>query len=157
MPNSSTFHELHSTEVQDLISRQPAWVIRWGVTLLFIVFTILLIASWIIKYPDVVSTSFILSANDAPRKVISRGDGKITKMLVRDGQLVKKGQILAYGESIADPLNVLEIEESLTSIYAQVVRVGFPFLERCSFRFGYKLFAINSSFFMASSVSSRRF
>jgi len=42
-------------------------------------------------------------------------------------------------------------------VFGQPLNVGFPFLERCSFRFGYKLFAINSSFFMASSVSSMRF
>ena len=35
--------------------------------------------------------------------------------------------------------------------------VGFPFLEQCSFRLGYKLLAINSSFFMAFSVNSMRF
>jgi len=69
-------------------------------------------------------------------------------------------------QSLSDTLSTLQLIEqmrqnnTLSDAEAQLYRhhiVGFPFLERCSFRFGYKLFAINSSFFMASSVSSMRF
>ena len=46
--------ELRSEEVQEVMSHVPVWILRWGITVLFCIVIILLIGSYLFKYPDVV-------------------------------------------------------------------------------------------------------
>ncbi len=41
--------ELRSEEVQDIISQVPGWLLRWGISLIFILFIALLATSWFIR------------------------------------------------------------------------------------------------------------
>ena len=45
--------ELRSEEVQEVMSHVPVWILRWGITVLFCIVIILLIGSYLFKYPDV--------------------------------------------------------------------------------------------------------
>lgn len=103
------FPELHSEEVHEIISRPPHWLVRWGITLFFGLLLVLIAACWLIKYPDIVSTSFTLTASEAPRTVVIRSEGKLVKLLVQDGVSVNKGQVLAYSESTADHEQILQL------------------------------------------------
>lgn len=69
-------------------------------------------------------------------------------------EAIEKFDNQLFQRNLLDDLR-LSLEVFLKNILGN--SVGFPFLERCSFRFDYKLLAINSSFFIASSVSSMRF
>ena len=44
--------ELRSEEVQEVMGQVPAWIVRWGITLLFLVVVALLVGSCFFKYPD---------------------------------------------------------------------------------------------------------
>lgn len=105
----TAFPELHSEEVHEILNRPPSWLVRWGMALFFALLMVLVAGCWLIKYPDIVSTPFSLTAIDAPRKVVVRSEGKLFKLLVKDGQSVTKGQHLSYGESTADPVQVLHL------------------------------------------------
>jgi multidrug resistance efflux pump len=109
MPQSTAivFPELHSEEVHEIISRPPHWLVRWGITLFFALLMVLVAGCWLIKYPDIVATPFTLTATDAPRTLMARSEGKLQRLLVRDGEAVQRGQILAYTESVADHEQVL--------------------------------------------------
>ena len=43
--------ELRSEEVQEVMGQVPAWIVRWGITLLFLVVVALLVGSCFFKYP----------------------------------------------------------------------------------------------------------
>ena len=45
--------ELRSEEVQEVMSHVPVWILRWGITVLFCIVIILLIGSYLFKFPDV--------------------------------------------------------------------------------------------------------
>ena len=47
--------ELRSEEVQEVMGQIPAWIVRWGITLLFLVVVALLVGSCFFKYPDVIT------------------------------------------------------------------------------------------------------
>lgn len=113
---SQLFPELHSEEIHEIISKPPRWVVRWGITLLFILFIFLFLGTWLIRYPDVIVVPFTLSVIDAPRAVVVRVDGKLAKILVRDGQKVKEGQPLAYAESTGEPEQILRLSSSIRTI-----------------------------------------
>lgn len=112
----STFQETHSEEVHEIISRPPPGLVRWGMTLFFGLLCLLGLGSWLVRYPDIVSAQFTLTATDAPRRVVVRSEGKLARLLVTDGQTVAAGDALAYSESTADPAQVLALGASLDGL-----------------------------------------
>lgn len=121
MPKALTpFSELHSEEIQEVISRPPGWLVRSGISLFFALLSIFFASCWMIKYPDVIHATFTLVASDAPRSVITRLDGKLQRILVRDGQYVNQGQMLAFMEGIGshEQINLLEknVQRLITDI-----------------------------------------
>ena len=56
--NEDTF-ELRSEEVQDILTKVPHWMIRWGTVLIFTIIVMLFFVSWFVKYPDVVKTEIV--------------------------------------------------------------------------------------------------
>lgn len=107
------FEEAYSEELQEIISKPPHWLVQWGVTIFFMLTVLMISASWVIKYPDVVTVSFTLTANDAPRVVVVRNEGKLDRLLVKDGQKVEVGQTLALSESTADHFQVLRLANDI--------------------------------------------
>src|SRR5215217_3190062 len=97
----NVFQELHSDEVQEIISSPPSWIVKWGVSLFVLILVFIGIVSYFIKYPDVVPARFVLSSRNAPRQALARANGKVEKILVNDGIVVDKLQALAYIESSA--------------------------------------------------------
>lgn len=117
------FRELHSEEVHEIISRPPHWLLRRGITLIFVLMSFAAAAAWWIRYPDIVPASFTLTSGDAPRKVLARSTGRIQKLLVSDGETVSAGQVLLYSESTASHDQVLKLDGELEGLY-QVLSEG---------------------------------
>lgn len=130
----ATFKEIHSEEVHEIISRPPPGLVRWGMTLFFGLLCMLGLGSWLVRYPDMVTASFTLTATDAPRTVVVRSEGKLARLLVRDGQRVDAGQALAYSESTADPSQVLALGESLNQLRQSLDRSEWSAIQRYSIR-----------------------
>ncbi len=53
--------ELRSEEVQEILDKVPHWMIRWGNLLFFVLIIILLVLTYVIKYPDVIKTEALLT------------------------------------------------------------------------------------------------
>ncbi len=69
MPTTSST-ETSCEEIQDIITSIPSWIVRWGVTLAFVVLAGILFLSSIIRYPDVLSTEMIVNSVNAPKMVL---------------------------------------------------------------------------------------
>ncbi|TPG29549.1 HlyD family secretion protein, partial [Flavobacterium pectinovorum] len=76
--------ELRSEEVQDILTKVPHWMIRWGTVLIFAIIFLLFFVSWFIKYPDVVNTEIVITTNIPPEKIVSKSSGRIEAILVKD-------------------------------------------------------------------------
>jgi len=107
---------LRSDEVQDFISRKPNFFIRWGIVLFFLIIVIVGIVCWLIEYPDLVSTRGRLTSINAPKEVFTRAEGKLQALKKTNGDKVMPGSVLAYMESIANPLAVMQLKTNLDSI-----------------------------------------
>lgn len=110
----------HSEEIQDIITAVPTWIIRYGITLFFVLLLVLVAGSWFIQYPDLVEVPMQLTVINAPKAVRTRVDGKLLRLLVREGQPVCSGQNLAFVESTADPVQVLDFTQQLERLHAQL-------------------------------------
>lgn len=71
--------------MQELLARPPRWLLRWGITVVFLLLLAVFTGAWAIHYPDLVRASFKLTAADAPKAIRTRTDGKIVRLFVREG------------------------------------------------------------------------
>lgn len=108
--------QLRSDEVQEFIGNKPHLIIRWGITVFFLVLTGLGIVCWFIQYPDLVTARAKLNSINAPKEVITRTDGKLQQILVKEGDSIVAGTTLAYIESIADPTAIVNLKNQVDSI-----------------------------------------
>lgn len=104
---------LRSEEVQEIISRPPAWMIRWGITLIFILLSLLMGLSFLIRYPDFVEAKVLVTTADPTERVSARFTGQIEHVFVKNGDQVKIGQPLAGIKSTAKLDDVLYLKTTL--------------------------------------------
>lgn len=110
----------HSDDMQDIITAPPDWLLRWGITLFFGILVLIVGLSAIVKYPDIVKTQLKITAVDAPKPIVAKVLGKLSKLLVQDNQMVINGQPLAYLESTANHQEVLLLLKQLHQLQQQV-------------------------------------
>lgn len=108
--------ETHTQEMQDIISAPPSWLLTWGITLFFVVLILIFGMTSLIRYPDIVKTQVIINSVNSPKPVVAKRSGKLIKILVQENQLIKDGQALAYLESTANHMQVLELLGNLKNL-----------------------------------------
>ncbi|MCU0460435.1 MAG: hypothetical protein MUF36_00255 [Bacteroidales bacterium] len=69
------FEILYSDHVNDIISKPPRKIVRWGTVVIFSVFTLFVLLAWIIKYPDVISAPVVISKSGLPAGSVSQITG----------------------------------------------------------------------------------
>lgn len=87
--------DLRSEEVQEILSKPPVWIIRWGITIVFIVTCLFLLLTFIIRYPDFVSATVVVTTKQPTERVVVRQTGAIDEILVKDRDTVAPGERLA--------------------------------------------------------------
>ncbi|WP_338875414.1 HlyD family efflux transporter periplasmic adaptor subunit [Spirosoma sp. SC4-14] len=117
-PGSDYFTELRSEEVQELLARPPKWLLRWGITVVFLAVVLTFVGAWVVHYPDLVRASFKLTSANAPKAVLTRTDGKLIRLFIHDNQVVKAGTVAAYLESTAHHDEVLRLSQELARAWA---------------------------------------
>jgi len=105
--------ELRSEEVQEVLGWIPPWILRAGITVLFMVVIVLFIGSYFYKYPDIIEAPLIVTSHNPPVHVNARANGKITRLLVTDNQQVKASDYLAVIENPANYNDVFRIKSQL--------------------------------------------
>lgn len=103
----------HSEEAQQILGRIPSWIVRWGVTVIFAVFALILIGCCIIKYPERVTATVTITTGNSPVDVVAGGGGNLERILVSSGDSVSAGGILGVIRSSARWEDVLEVERRL--------------------------------------------
>lgn len=126
MAEDTTF-ELRSEEVQDILTKVPHWMIRWGTVLIFVIIFMLFFVSWFIKYPDVVNTEIIITTNIPPEKIVSKSSGRIEAILVKDKSIVAKNSTLAIIENTANYKDVFLLKKIVDQYDINNPKKEFPF------------------------------
>ncbi|SEN56382.1 HlyD family secretion protein [Flavobacterium sp. CF108] len=124
--DNSTF-ELRSEEVQDILTKVPHWMIRWGTVLIFVIILMLFFVSWFIKYPDVVNTEIVITTNIPPEKIVSKSSGRIEAILVKNKSVVSKNSTLAIIENTANYNDVFLLKSIVDNYNINDPKIEFPF------------------------------
>jgi len=100
-------YQTRSEEVQDIMGRVPSWVTRWGITLMALLFTGLLIGAAFFSYPDIIPAKVTISSANPPVRIIARKSLPIQGVFVANNISVKAGQVLCV---LSNPGNFDDIE-----------------------------------------------
>lgn len=122
---ANTEIELRSEEVQEILTRVPNWMIRWGSVVILLILLSLFFVSWVVKYPDVITTQIIITTNIPPEKLVAKVSGKIEALLVNDRTLVSRNMPLAVIENSANYEAVFLLKSILDTI--NIDKNKFPF------------------------------
>ena len=101
--------------MQEILTRPPHALIRWGITVFFGVLALLFIGGSFFKYPDIVSAGITITTEHPPVWIVARGSGKIQEVYCKDRENVRVGDIIAVLENPAITAHVLELKERITS------------------------------------------
>src|SRR5690606_41906200 len=122
MPDTLDNIELRSEEVQDILTKVPNRMIRWGSLLFLILIFIMLFLSWLIKYPDVISSDAMITTTIPPQKEYARITGNIDSIYVVDNQEVNKIQLLAFIENSSVTEDVLFLKSVIDTFAVKIGR-----------------------------------
>ena len=76
--------ETRSEEVQEIMGFIPNWLIRWGITVIFITILIVFIGSWFFSYPEILTSSIVVTTKNPPASIISNSSGKFEKIFIKN-------------------------------------------------------------------------
>ncbi|RMF25968.1 MAG: HlyD family efflux transporter periplasmic adaptor subunit [Bacteroidetes bacterium] len=94
-------------QLEAVIGRPPGWLLHWGMTLVALAFVVLIVLSAVIEYPDVLQAPVTVLSEQPPVRVVARTSGKLTRLLVQDGQFVRQGDLLA---ELENPARLQDVE-----------------------------------------------
>lgn len=101
--------EVHSDEVQEVMSEISPWILRWGITTLFVIVIALFIGSYFFKYPDTLIANITVTSLNPPVSIIARTTGSIDEIFIKNNQIVKEGTPLAVIQNSANTQDVLKL------------------------------------------------
>lgn len=76
--------QLHTEQVQEILTNPPKWIIRYGISIFFIVIVLIFAGTYFIKYPDMVYGKIV---------VVDKTKAKIIVPVANSGK-IKDGQVL---------------------------------------------------------------
>lgn len=117
---------LRSEEVQEILTNPPVWIVRWGITLIFICTCILLALAFLIRYPDFVSAKVLITTEQPTEQIISRYSGALANIYVENGDTVNSGQRLAIIRNTAIIKDVYSLKGVLDTIQFNPKEFTFP-------------------------------
>lgn len=105
--------ELKCEEVQEILSRPPHALIRWGITVFFAIIFLLFAGGCFFSYPDTVEAEITITTENPPAWIVARSSGKLKEILLKDKEEVKAGTLIAAIDNPANTDEVLLLKKEL--------------------------------------------
>lgn len=106
--------EIHNEEVREIMQQIPGSILRWGLTVIFMIFISIIIGSYFFTFNEIVSAPLIITTTNPPTPLITKTSGRIGQWFVSDGESVQKGDQIAVIFSSTNMVD-LEIADSLVN------------------------------------------
>lgn len=103
-------------EIQQIMGDPPSWIVRWGISLVCISVTVLVLIAYIVKYPDIIAAPITLETENPPIRIPARTSGQLIALNVAEGTKVETGQILAILENTASFTDIKELGVFISTV-----------------------------------------
>lgn len=107
---------IRSEEVEEVLSRPPRSLVRWGSTVIGAIALVLIIGSFLFKYPDTITGNITITGTNPPVWIVAKSTGKLKELYVKDKQHVKAGDIMAVIENPASTGDITKLKGILRDI-----------------------------------------
>lgn len=98
---------------QEIISHKPNFIEAWGLYIYICFLIVIFCCTWFVKYPDIIETKAILTANNAPKEVIAKQSGRLIKLFVQNNQEVSANELIGWIETTGNHAEVLELSRQI--------------------------------------------
>jgi multidrug resistance efflux pump len=105
--------EIYNEEVQEIMKDIPGSLLRWGLSIIFLIFASIIVGSYFFTFSEVVSAPLIITTTNPPAPLICKSSGRITTWFASDGEIVKKGDVIALINNTARLEDIMYLEEAL--------------------------------------------
>lgn len=99
MALKNTEIQFRSDEVQDIMSHVPNRIVRYGLSVLFVLLLVIIFLSWLITYPELITGQISITTSVEPIKLVATSSGTIRHLYIHEGEYVQAGTRLAEIES----------------------------------------------------------
>lgn len=100
---------IRSEEVNEILSDTPKWILRWGISIMFILIIVGVSLTYFIKYPDILTADINLTTLNPPITLVAKSNGKLTHLFLKDKQKVYKNEAIGIIENTANYNDVFEL------------------------------------------------
>ena len=108
MPSDNREYSPQSTEI---FGKMPHWIIRWGMSVIFLIFAGLIAGSYLLKYPQIVVAPITITTINPPTDLIAKTTGRIDTIFAKEGATIHQDEVVAMLQNSTkyqDANNVLE-------------------------------------------------
>lgn len=107
-----SFHS-RSDSAQEIISRRPGFIEKWALIFFLGILLLIVGGTWFIRYPDVIEARGTLTADNTPKEIIAMQRGRLIRLFVKNGEVLKKGDMVGWLESTANTNEVLNLSHKI--------------------------------------------
>jgi HlyD family secretion protein len=107
---------LYSEPVREIMGKPPRRILRWGTTILFLVFILFILFSWLIKYPDIIPAPVLITTTNPPVTLVTKITGHIKSLYVKEREKVKAGQLVAVMETTASVNEIELLKQTIDTV-----------------------------------------
>ena len=107
---------LRSDEIWEIMGIPPKWIIRWGISIIFIIIAIVFIGSAFFRYPDIVTAKVTITSENPVSVLISKANGKIARINYSDNSLVTKNDTIAIIDNPAKSKDIICLTDIIERI-----------------------------------------
>jgi multidrug efflux pump subunit AcrA (membrane-fusion protein) len=105
-----------SDEILDILGETPSWIVRTGASVIAGILILFFIGTWVIKYPEVLKGNALVTSKIPIIRVVAPAGGRMTRLLIKDETIVKKGDILAETENITKLENIPIMQNLISDV-----------------------------------------
>jgi HlyD family secretion protein len=120
MPQEEKEIIIRTEEVNEILTSTPKWILRWGISVIFILIVTGVALSYFIRYPDILTADITLTTLNPPVTLVSKNNGKLIHLLVKNNDVVKANQTIAVIENVANYKDVLYLFENGNTLINQL-------------------------------------
>lgn len=113
--NLNGYSHQRSELTQEIINRKPGFAEKWALLIFLSILLLLLTLTWFIRYPDTIEARAVLTNSNAQKEIITRQEGRLTKLFIKSNTYVEKGTMLGFIESTASHQEVIALSRALDS------------------------------------------
>ena len=103
-------------QIQTILGKPPGWILRWGISFIFMTVLVLIFMSYLVKFPDIISARVTLTTEIPPVHLFVESEGRIESLLVKDKQVIAENDLLAIIQNPAIYADIETLKEFLIEI-----------------------------------------